>query len=123
MSDNKKIKRINWLKKRLRIKSKLKISSHPRLVVFRSNKNIYGQLIDDSSQITIISSSTIDKNLQKKIVKAEGKIKKSKIVGIAIGEKLNDKKIDRIIFDRNGYKYHGRVKALAEGVRESGINF
>ena len=96
MSDNKKLKRINWLKKRLRIKSKLNTVSHPRLVVFRSNKNIYGQLIDDSNQTTIVSSSTIDKDVKKRIVKANGKIEKSKIVGNSIGEKLNDRKIDKI---------------------------
>ena len=123
MSDNKKLKRINWLKKRLRIKSKLKRAVHPRLVVYRSNKNIYGQLIDDSNCVTIVSSSTIDKELKDKILKVEGKIKKSKLVGMSLGQKLKDKKIKKIIFDRNGYKYHGRVKALAEGVRESGINF
>ena len=123
MSDNKKLKRINWLKKRLRIKSKLKTAMHPRLVVYRSNKNIYGQLIDDSNCVTIVSSSTIDKELKDKILKVEGKIKKSKLVGMSLGQKLKDKKIKKIIFDRNGYKYHGRVKALAEGVRESGINF
>ena len=123
MSDNKKLKRINWLKKRLRIKSKLKTAMHPRLVVYRSNKNIYGQLIDDSNCVTIVSSSTIDKELKDKILKVEGKIKKSKLVGMSLGQKLKDKKIKKIIFDRNGYKYHGRVKALAEGIRESGINF
>ena len=123
MSDNKKLKRINWLKKRLRIKSKLKIAIHPRLVVFRSNKNIYGQLIDDSDRVTIVSSSTIDKELKDKILKIEGKVEKSKLVGMSIGKKLKDKKTKKIIFDRNGYKYHGRVKALADGIRESGINF
>ena len=123
MSDNKKLKRINWLKKRLRIKSKLKSAVHPRLVVFRSNKNIYGQLIDDSNRVTIVSSSTIDKELKGKMLKIEGKVEKSKLVGMSIGQKLKDKKIKKIIFDRNGYKYHGRVKALADGIRESGINF
>ena len=57
------------------------------------------------------------------MLKIEGKVEKSKLVGMSIGQKLKDKKIKKIIFDRNGYKYHGRVKALADGIRESGINF
>ena len=64
-----------------------------------------------------------DKELKDKILKIEGKVEKSKLVGMSIGKKLKDKKIKKIIFDRNGYKYHGRVKALADGIRESGINF
>ena len=118
------IKRKAWLKKRVRTKLSLgHLGKYPRLVVFRSNKNIYGQLIDDSNRVTIVSSSTIDKELKDKMLKIESKVEKSKLVGMSIGQKLKDKKIKKIIFDRNGYKYHGRVKALADGIRESGINF
>ena len=123
MSDNKKLKRINWLKKRLRIKSKLKLAVHPRLVVFRSNTHIYAQVIDDLKNETIASSSSNDKDMQKEIAKCKSKVDKSALVGKSLAKKLNDKKIDKIIFDRNGYNYHGRVKALAEAVREMNIKF
>jgi len=123
MAKKKNLKRINWLKKRLRIKSKLKVTEHPRLVIFRSNKNIYGQLIDDNDRVTMLSSSSLDKSLKSKISKIDTKIGKSKFVGESLGKMIKEKKIKNIIFDRNGYKYHGRIKAFAEGVREAGINF
>ena len=124
MAKVKNIKKINWLKKRQRIKNKLsnKGGLH-RLVVFRSNSHIYAQVIDDSVGKTILSSSSNDKDIEKELSKCEGKISKSVLVGKKIGEKLKDKKISSIIFDRNGYNYHGRVKALAEAVREMKIKF
>ena len=117
------IKRKNWLRKRIRTKLSLgRLGNYPRLVIFRSNKHIYGQLIDDISSSTILSSSTKNKNLSKDL-KSGNKIAQSKIVGYDLAEKIKKKKIEKIIYDRNGYKYHGRVKALAEGIREKGINF
>ena len=113
-----------WQGKRKRIKYHIvqkNVSNLPRLVIFRSNSNIYAQLIDDEKQTTLLSSSSIDKNLKKYVEKAGSKIEISKIVGEALSEKINDAKIDKIIFDRNGYKYHGRVKALAEAVRSAEI--
>ena len=113
-----------WQKKRQRIKYRImqkNISNHPRLVVYRSNTNIYAQLVDDEKNITILSASSIDKNLKKSIDKAANKIEKSKIVGESLAEKIKNAKIERIIFDRNGYKYHGRVKALTEALRSSEI--
>jgi len=97
------------------------ISNHPRLVIFRSNVNIYAQLLDDSKNITLFSASSIDKDLKESIKKAENKIAMSKIVGESLAEKIKDAKIDRIIFDRNGYKYHGRIKALTDAVRSADI--
>ena len=97
------------------------ISNHPRLVIFRSNVNIYAQLLDDSKKITLLSASSIDKDLQESIKKAENKIAMSKIVGESLAKKIRDAKIDRIIFDRNGYKYHGRIKALTDAVRSADI--
>ena len=115
-------KRTNWLKKRARVKNKLSLSSGcPRLVIFRSNKHIYGQIIDDNKSVTLLSSSSNDKKLVDKIAKAKSKIEKSEIVGKDIANKLIDSKIKKIIFDRNGYRYHGRVKALADSIRELGI--
>ena len=96
-----------WQKKRQRIKYRImqkNIGNHPRLVVYRSNANIYAQLLDDEKNITILSASSIDKNLKKSIDMAANKIEKSKIVGKSLAEKIMNAKIERIIFDRNGYK-------------------
>ena len=113
-----------WQKKRHRIKYRIRqknISNHPRLVVYRSNTNIYAQLVDDEKNATVLSASSIDKSLKKSIDKAANKIEISKIVGESLAEKIKDANIDRIIFDRNGYKYHGRVKVLAEAIRSAEI--
>ena len=118
------IRRKGWLKKRARTKLSLGVlGKYPRLVVFKSNKHIYGQLIDDNTQKTLLSSSTNDKDLAKDLSLISTKIEKSKIVGHSLAKKIKNKKIDKIIYDRNGYRYHGRVKALAEAIREKGINF
>ena len=109
-----------WQKKRQRVKYRIKhknIGNYPRLVVYRSNVNIYAQLVDDEKNVTVLSASSIDKILKKSIDKAPNKIEKSKIVGKSLAEKIKNAKIERIIFDRNGYKYHGRVKALTEAIR------
>jgi large subunit ribosomal protein L18 len=90
-------------------------------VVYRSNTNIYAQLVDDLKMTTLLSASSIDKDLKDPIIKAANKIEKSKIVGVAIAEKIKNAKIDKIIIDRNGYKYHGRVKALTEAIRSADI--
>ena len=113
-----------WQNKRKRIKYRImqkNIGNHPRLVVYRSNVNIYAQLIDDEKNITVLSASSIDKSLKKSIDKAANKIEISKIVGESLAEKIKDANIERIIFDRNGYKYHGRVKVLAEAIRSAEI--
>ena len=113
-----------WQKKRKRIKYRImqkNIGNHPRLVIFRSNVNIYAQLLDDSKETTLLSASSIDKDLKESIKKAENKIAMSKIVGESLAKKIKDSKINKIIIDRNGYKYHGRVKALTEAVRSADI--
>ena len=113
-----------WQDKRKRTKYHImqkNVANLPRLVVYRSNSNIYAQLIDDSKKTTILSASSVDKNLKKSIEKVENKIEMSKIVGESLAQKIKDAKIDRIIIDRNGYKYHGRVKALADAIRSSEI--
>ena len=113
-----------WKKKRQRIKYRImqnNIGNHPRLVVYRSNSNIYAQLLDDKRGVTVLSASSIDKNIKSLIDKAANKIEKSKIVGETLAEKIKEAKISRIIFDRNGYKYHGRVKALSEAIRSAEI--
>jgi len=124
MAEKKLTKKINWIKKRNRVKNSLGVrGTYPRLVVYRSNVHIYAQLVDDNENKTLFSSSSNDKDLQQSVKKADSKIEASTLVGKMLGEKLKKDKIKNIVFDRNGYKYHGRVKALAEAVRESGIQF
>ena len=113
-----------WQKKRARIKYRImrkNVNNLPRLVIFRSNSNIYAQLVDDQKRETILSASSIDKNIKKLIDKASTKVEKSKIVGETIAGKIKEAKINKIIFDRNGYKYHGRVKAVTEAIRSAEI--
>jgi large subunit ribosomal protein L18 len=93
----------------------------PRLVVFRSLKHIYAQLIDDTDGKTIVAASTISKDI--KIEPAMKKTEQSFVVGQLIGEKALAIGISKICFDRAGYKYHGRVKAVAEGARKAGLIF
>jgi large subunit ribosomal protein L18 len=92
----------------------------PRLCVFRSNTEIYVQLVDDVSGKTLVSASSQDKDLKaQKITKLE----KSKLVGAAIARKATELGVSAVVFDRSGYLYHGRVKALADGAREGGLQF
>jgi large subunit ribosomal protein L18 len=112
------------MKKTYRSKKKIfGTKERPRLVVFRSLTNIYGQLIDDSAQQAILGASSLSKEIKNDVKKSKSKIDTSKLVGKLIAQKAKDKKIKQIIFDRNGYTYHGRVKALAEGAREGGLEF
>lgn len=92
----------------------------PRLCVFRSNKHIYAQLIDDEKRRILVSASDLE---FKKLEKLKSKIDKAREVGRLIAKKAMEKKIEKAVFDRGGYKYHGRVKALAEGAREGGLKF
>tara|TARA_Y100000590_G_scaffold455784_1_gene605072 strand:- start:439 stop:804 length:366 start_codon:yes stop_codon:yes gene_type:complete len=114
------LRRQNWLKKKNRTKKSLGVlGKYPRLVVFRSNKHIYSQLVDDNNNVTLFSSSSNDKDFSKG--KSNSKIDLSKEVGYCMADKIKKQKITKIVFDRNGYLYHGRVKAFAEAVREKGI--
>lgn len=92
----------------------------PRLNVFRSNSNIYAQLIDDEEGKTLLSSSSLDKNLK---IKNGGNKEAAEIVGKDLAKKALAKDIKEVVFDRGGYLYHGRVKALAEAAREAGLKF
>jgi large subunit ribosomal protein L18 len=92
----------------------------PRLSVFRSNTEIYVQLIDDVTGKTIVSASSQDKDLKAQKVT---KLEKSKLVGAAIARKATELGVSVVVFDRSGYLYHGRVKALADGAREGGLQF
>ena len=97
-------------------------SERPRLNVYRSNSNIYAQIIDDSNGTTLVSASTLDKDLKEKLSSTRTK-EAAKIVGKAIAQKAISKGIETVVFDRGGYIYHGRVKELAEGAREAGLKF
>ena len=113
--------RKNRLKRKLRIKKKInQDKSKKRLSVYRSGRYIYAQLIDDNKNITLLSASDIGLTDKKTPTK---KTDKAKIVGERMGNMLIQQKIKDLVFDRNGYKYHGRVKALAEGIRSKGIKF
>ena len=91
----------------------------PRLNVFRSNANIYAQLIDDVNGVTLASASTLEKDFEG----ATGNCEAAKKVGLALAERAKAKGIEEVVFDRGGYIYHGRVAALAEGAREGGLKF
>jgi large subunit ribosomal protein L18 len=106
---------------RYRIRRTIKgTADSPRLAVFRSNKQIYAQLIDDVAGNTIVAASSRDKSLEgKKVTKTE----QAKLVGSLIGEKAKEVGVDSVKFDRGGFVYHGRVKALAEAARETGLKF
>ena len=117
------LKRKNWLKKKTRTKKSLGVlGEYLRLVIFKSNRHIYGQLIDDNKNETLLSCSTKDKTVAKNVKNSNTKVQNSKEVGYALAGKIKDKKIKKIIFDRNGYRFHGRVKAVADGIKEKGIS-
>ena len=99
------------------------VDSRHRLCVYRSNQNIEAQIIDDINGVTIVSASTVDKELKTKIRNTDTKTEKSKLVGKILAERAKDKKIKKVVFDRNGFSYQGRIKALAEAAREGGLSF
>tara|TARA_Y100000590_G_scaffold135541_1_gene155035 strand:+ start:3403 stop:3771 length:369 start_codon:yes stop_codon:yes gene_type:complete len=96
--------------------------SRPRLVVYRSLSHIYGQLVDDASGTTVVAASSTESELSDSI-KQTTKIELSTAVGKALAERAKKSKISKVVFDRNGFLYHGRVKAFAEGAREGGLEF
>ena len=97
-------------------------AERPRLNVFKSLSAIYAQVIDDQSGQTLLSASTVDRDLREK-VKGLKKAEQAKLVGQALAERAKSKGIQSVVFDRGGYRYSGRVKALADGAREGGLQF
>ena len=95
-------------------------NERPRLNVFRSNANITAQIIDDEKGITLVSASTLEKELK---IKNGGNTEAAKIIGAEIAKRAKKAKINKVVFDRGGYLYHGRVKALADAARENGLEF
>ena len=111
-------------KKQARIRKKIKgTSGRPRLVIFRSAKHAYAQIIDDSTGKTLLSVSTLSKDLREDAKQAKTPIELYKLIGVAAAKKALEKNIKEVVFDRSGYLYHGRVKALADGAREGGLKF
>lgn len=108
---------------RRRIRSTIRGSAEkPRLSIFKSNKHVYLQLINDLENLTIMSVSTRSADVQKEL-KGKTATESAKIIGKALAEAAKDKGIDQVVFDRSGYKYHGIVKAAADGAREGGLDF
>jgi large subunit ribosomal protein L18 len=111
----------NRKKRHLRIRQHLSGTAlKPRLNVFRSNKQIYAQVIDDVKGVTLCQASSCDKDLK---IKNGGNVEAAKLVGAAIAKKALALNINEVVFDRGGYLYHGRVKALADAAREAGLKF
>ncbi|MEG2620567.1 MAG: 50S ribosomal protein L18 [Bacilli bacterium] len=105
----------------VRLRQKLSGTSElPRLCIFRSLKNISVQIIDDSKGVTLVSASSLDKDLN---IKNGGNTEAGKLVGASIAKKAKKAKINKVVFDRGGYLYHGRVQALADAARENGLEF
>ena len=108
------------LKRHVRVRGKISGTPEcPRLNVFRSNANIYAQIIDDVNGVTLVAANTLEKDFEG----ATGNIEAAKKVGTVLAERAKAKGIEVVVFDRGGYLYHGRVAALAEGAREGGLKF
>jgi large subunit ribosomal protein L18 len=111
-------------KKQARIRKKIAgTPQRPRLAIFRSAKHAYAQIIDDTTGKTLVFVSTLSKELKEEVKQAKTPIARFKMIGVAVAKKALEKNIKEIVFDRGGYLYHGRVKALADGAREGGLKF
>lgn len=116
-------KKLPSLRTKRRVRKKIfGTVERPRLSVYRSNKHMYAQVIDDMAGRTLVSASTRSPELKKKL-KTTGTVNAASQVGVLLAEKAKKSKVTRVVFDRNRYRYHGRVKALAEAVREGGLEF
>jgi large subunit ribosomal protein L18 len=121
------IKQIDKKKSRLKIKKRIRAkvsgtADTPRLSIYKSNKHIYGQLIDDVTAITLVAASTKTATITSQLSDAKG-IEKATVVGKYLAEIAKEKGIERVKFDRNGFRYHGQVKAFADAAREAGLKF
>ena len=111
------------LKRQIRVRKKVKgTTERPRLNVFKSSKHIHAQIIDDISGVTLVAASTISPDIKSDLAYS-GNVDAAKKVGAAIARKAIEKNIVSVVFDRNGFLYHGRVKALADAARENGLSF
>lgn len=113
------------LRKRRHVRLRKKVvgsAEKPRLNVYRSLSNIFAQVIDDATGITLVAASTIDTELKGQL-KSGGNVEAAKVVGTLVGQRAVEKGIKAVVFDRGGFVYHGRVKALADAAREAGLDF
>jgi large subunit ribosomal protein L18 len=118
----------DFTKRRLRIKKTIRkkiygTTERPRFSVYRSLNDIYGQIIDDTTGKTLVAVSSTSKEVKEELASAKSKVEKSVLVGKLLAKKALENKIESVVFDRNGYLYHGRVKAFADGAREGGLKF
>jgi large subunit ribosomal protein L18 len=113
----------NRLRKKTRIRKKIQMhkGSIARLVVYRSNKYLYAQVVDDLKGSTLAQANTQEKEFEK--LKSQKNIEAAKSLGTLIGKRAKEQNIERVLFDRNGYDYHGRIKAIADSAREVGLHF
>ncbi len=111
------------LKRQIRVRKKVRgTTARPRLNVFKSSRHIHAQIIDDISGVTLVAASTISPDIKSDLTYS-GNVEAAKKVGAAIAKKAIEKNITSVVFDRNGFLYHGRVKALADAARENGLSF
>lgn len=116
-------KKVAHLKRKTRVRKKIRgTTERPRLNVFRSARHIYAQIIDDSTGVTLVSASTVLKEVADPL-KNTGNLEAAKAVGAEIAKKALALNIGTVVFDRNGFLYHGRIKALADSARENGLSF
>lgn len=113
----------NRVERHKRVRKKISgIPEKPRLNVYKSNTNIYAQIIDDTEGKTLVQASSIDKEL-KETLKNGGNMEAAKAVGSLIGKRAKEKGIEKVVFDRSGYLYHGKIKELGDAAREAGLEF
>lgn len=113
-----------WYKKKASIRKKVVgTAARPRLTIYRSAKHVYAQIIDDATGKTLVSTSTLSKELKEELKKAPSRLAICKMVGVTAAKRALEKNIQQVVYDRNGYLYHGRVKAVADGAREGGLKF
>ena len=122
MSSTQEKKRI-WLKRKIRIRKKIvSTAERPRLTVFRSSKHIYGQIVDDTTGTTIVSACSNEKTVKEQ-PKFDSKVAKAVFTGKLLAQRAMEKGVKKVVFDRNGFLYHGRIKAFSDGAREAGLDF
>lgn len=125
MAEGSKLLQVKSERRKKRVRAKiLGTAERPRLSIFRSLKQMYAQLVDDLNRKTLTSLSTLSPLVKEKLAGGKGnKTNRAKLLGKVLAETARSKGIEEVVFDRNRYRYHGRVKALAEGVREGGLKF
>lgn len=114
------------LRRRVRYRIRRNVTGtagRPRLAIFRSNRHIYAQVVDDEGGRTVASASTMDKEIRSKLTGKGATIEAATEVGTLVGERLKKAGVETVVFDRGGYQYHGRVRALADAARSAGIKF